>query len=135
MFKSGRDVPDHRKHALETIWRVFVQALTFDELHNDVRSPVDLARVMHGHDIGVIELGDRLCFAQQARATLSAEAGLVQDFDGHIPIQHRVVTAIDNAHAAAAEFFAELVTVVEDGRVIDFAHLMRRTTGNLASIG
>ena len=58
----------------------------------------------------------------QPRATFRAEAGLVQDLDRHLSIQHCVMGAVDHPHSAPAKLLAELVAVVEYCCFLDFTH-------------
>ena len=61
-------------------------------------------------DVGVIELGEELRFALEARqALLVLGEGGRQDLDRHLALQARVGGAIDLAHAALAELGGDLV--------------------------
>ena len=122
MLERGRDVLGHRNHAFESIRGMLIQTLALDQLHDNVGRPFNLTSIVHRHDVGVIELGHCLRFAQQARAPLRAEAGLVHQLDRHVPIEHRVMSAIHDAHAAAAQLIAKLIAVVEYGYLVSFCH-------------
>ena len=73
-----------------------------------------LRRVIHGHDIGMVELGDGLGLAEQFLATLGTEAEFREDFDRDISVQHSVVGTVDNAHATAPQLGCDFKTLVEN---------------------
>lgn len=47
----------------------FLSAASFDQLHNDGMRAVRRADVVHGDDVGMIELGRSLCFEEKTGAT------------------------------------------------------------------
>jgi hypothetical protein len=77
------------------------------ELHGQPHPAVVLADVVHGHDLGMRELGERLGLSQQTRATvgghrLTARIGQ-QHLDRDLAIELGVVRGIDHAHATRAQ--------------------------------
>ncbi len=77
---------------------------------------------MHRHDVGVIQLGDRLRLAEHPRPTLRAQTRRIQDLDRHIPVQNRIMRAVHDTHASAAELVAEFVAIVEYSWAGGFTH-------------
>jgi hypothetical protein len=60
----------------------------------------------------VVEPGGGLGLAQQARAALGAEDSARQHLERHIPIEQRVVRAIDHAHATLPDLGVKTVAIV-----------------------
>ncbi len=85
----------------------FGDGLPVHVFHGDVVDLVDRinTNVPDLDDIGVLELGRQLGFAQEAFAVVWIAAGNVrrQDFQGALPIQQRVRRQVDFAHAAIAD--------------------------------
>ena len=80
------------------------QRLAVDQLHGHVGPAVDLADVVHDHDVGVRQPAGGARLAQEARAVLLvlAQRG-VQELDRHVAADARVVRPVHRGHAAAAE--------------------------------
>ena len=92
----------------------FLQRLAIEILHDDKGAAVFLADVVNGADIRMVERGSRLRFAPETLQRLAILGHLFrQEFQGHRAVQPRVFGFIDNAHAAAAEFFD--YSVMRDG--------------------
>jgi hypothetical protein len=73
-----------------------------------------LARIIDRHDVGVVDLGGSLGFAQQPGAALAAQVGFGQDLDRHVPPEQRVVAAVDDPHAAPADLGLEAVALAQE---------------------
>ena len=72
-----------------------------------------LSRHRSGENVGVLEVGRRLDFAEEA---ISAECGGelgAKNLDGDLAIVLQVVGEIDSGHAAGPEFALDAVTVSE----------------------
>ena len=80
------------------------QVLALDELHREVEHPVDLAGVVDGDDVRVLERGGdpRLAREALAEALGLGEVGR-DDLDGGAALEVQVLRAVDHAHAAAAD--------------------------------
>ena len=84
-----------------------LQGLAFEELHGDERLAVLLADVVNGADVGMIQGGCGVRFAPEAAERLRIAGDLVgQKLQGDETMQPGVFGLVDDAHAAAAEFFA-----------------------------
>ena len=81
------------------------------ELHRDPGRRVDLADVVDGHHVGVIELRCGARLAEEARAGVAPVVGLHQDLEGDPPVQALVVRAEDAAHAALADGLLDEVPI------------------------
>ena len=97
-----------------------MERLAFHQLHDDegqrVRAVRDLGFpcIVDGDDVGVVEPGGGLGFAQQAGAALSAQISGRQHLYRDVTVQQGVVGTIDHAHTAPAEFGVEAVTPIEE---------------------
>jgi hypothetical protein len=80
------------------------QVLALDVLHREVEQAVDLARVVDGDDVRMLQGGGD---PGLAREPLAEAGGLGEvrrdDLDGGPPAQVQVLGAVDHAHAAAAD--------------------------------
>jgi hypothetical protein len=87
-----------------------LQVGALDVAHRDVEQAVDLARLVDGDDVRVIEGGGELRLAQeaQAKALVLREAGR-QELQRNLPLQPRIVGQIDDAHAPMAEHALDAV--------------------------
>lgn len=85
------------------------EILALQQLHDDEESPVILAEVMHGHDVGVAQPGARLRLTEEAGAELVRDGGLAGDeLERDEALQYGVVGFEDHAHATAADPFENL---------------------------
>ena len=87
--------------------------VAFDQLHDDEGRAINFTGIVYGYDVRMIELGDGLGFAQEARAALRAEFGVAQHFNRYVTIEELIVRAINCAHAAVAEFGVEAIALIE----------------------
>ncbi len=88
----------------------FGQIQPIDVLHNQHGRAVDLAGIESLDDVRVGEPADGLHLAFEAADGLAvAHAATGQHLDGHNAIEFHVQCLIDPAHAAAAQFFEDLV--------------------------
>jgi len=86
------------------------EILAFDELHDERRRASALFEPVDGGNVRVIQRGQRLRFARQARQAVRIVGEDVgQDLDRDIAIQLRIAGAIDLAHSAFAQFGEDLV--------------------------
>jgi hypothetical protein len=82
------------------------QGAVVRELHRQVHLVAEGADLVHGDDVGVVDLGHRLRLAQQAGARVAGLAGQgpgAQQLDRDLAIEVRVVGGVHQAHAAATE--------------------------------
>ena len=82
-----------------------------DELHGDEDPAFEEADVVHRNDVGVGELGHGLGFATESgvAALLIAGETAAQELQRDFSVELRIVSAIDNAHAANTDAFQHLV--------------------------
>jgi hypothetical protein len=85
------------------------------QLHHDEGDALCFPGVVNRSDVGVVELGGRLGFAQKAGATFVVQGGLGEDLDRDVPLEHGVVTAIYDPHAAPADLGIKAVALAEEG--------------------
>jgi hypothetical protein len=80
------------------------------ELHDDDRVAAGLVESVDVRDVGVIQRGEDLGFALEARdAVLVVGESLRQDLDGHVSLEARIGRPVDLAHAAGADTVDDLV--------------------------
>ena len=84
-----------------------------DERHHEEQRVVVAAEVVDGHDGRVVHLRDQLRLALEALLGLGAQLGRRDQLDGDLAIEPRVAGAVDDAHAAAAQFRDDLVPLRE----------------------
>ena len=98
----GRELPLLLEHVREVG--------PLDELHREVQTALDLAGVVDGDDVGMLELGRRARLADEALAELLACGQLrVQQLERDRAPQMHVLRAIDDAHAAAPGHLVDAV--------------------------
>ena len=82
-----------------------------DVAHRDVETPVGLARLVHGHDVRVVEARRELGLDEEALAEALVLCALGRDeLQGDRPPQPRVERPVDDAHAAATDDRFDRVT-------------------------
>jgi len=80
-----------------------LQILAFQILHDQIRVPVNIAQVVHSHNVGMNQAGQRLGLNEkplQQRRILREPAGDHLDGDGSIKVG--IVGLVHHAHAAAS---------------------------------
>jgi hypothetical protein len=88
-----------------------VQAVARQEFHHDIRPAAFLAEIVNRDDVAVHELAGRPRLAEEPLARLFRDVDVRhQHLDGHLPPDHRVLAAIDDAHPALADLVDELVS-------------------------
>jgi len=103
---KGHRLPPRQRAVVEPLR----QGAAVDLLEHQVVGAVELLEPVDGGDVGVAQGGQHPGFALEALqlggiAVKCARQGL----DGHLPIQDRIVGAIDLPHGARAEQAADLV--------------------------
>src|SRR3990170_7521088 len=91
------------RSATKTRRSAIVQRSAFDQLHHDVGRVLDLADVVDGDDVGMVELGGGLRLMHQPRPPGSAQAGFAQYLDRHVTLELLVAGAVDGGHSPAAD--------------------------------
>jgi hypothetical protein len=107
-----------------------VQGAAAEELHGQEDLLVDDADVVDADDVGVGQPGHRLGLAHQARGREGVGLGAVgvEDLERDLPVQLRIVRAVDDAHGPGADLVeddvaAELLTRLQIARgVLCFPH-------------
>ena len=87
-----------------------LQRLAVEELHRDERLALGLVDVVHRADVRVVERRGRARFALEAlERTGLARQFVGQELQGDRAIEPHVLGLVDDAHAATAEAFRDLV--------------------------
>ena len=90
------------------------QGHPFEKLHRDEGMAILFANIVDGADVGMIESGGGLGLTSKSRQRLCISSHLVgQKLERNETVQSRVLSFVDHAHAAAAQFFEN--PVVRDG--------------------
>jgi hypothetical protein len=86
------------------------QSVSLDQFHGEVEAAVGQpSQGMDRRDGGVLQLAEHLCLLQEAALQVSpTQVVIKQDFHRQGALQDRVAGAVDNAHAATAQFLAQL---------------------------
>jgi hypothetical protein len=75
-----------------------------DVAHRDEELPLGLARLVHRHDVGVLQTRGELGLPHEARAERIVRGELGgKDLDRNAPAETSVLGKVDNAHPAAPE--------------------------------
>ena len=100
------------EHAL--LLHVLLQGDAVDELHDDIVHIVRMGHVIDIDDIGMREHGDGLGLGMEAAAKLCILRQLVlEDLDGHQPVEPVTPRLIHHGHAAGSDHFQNLVAVIQ----------------------
>ncbi len=104
--RDGQSFIEGQRPGFET----FRQRRPQHELHDQRARSLGLLQAEDRSDVRVLELGEQLCFALEARQTLSilGEGGR-QDLDRDVALELRVRRAVDLAHPAFAQLGGDLV--------------------------
>ncbi len=90
------------------------QRHAIEKFHGNEGVTVLLAHIVNGADVRVVQCGGRLCFALKSSEGLRISGHILgQEFQCDKPVEARVLSFVDNAHAAAPEFIDD--AVVRDG--------------------
>ena len=70
---------------------------------------------VNGDDVGMLQLGDRTCFARESgnRFVIGAGRARMNHFDGHFTTKVSIARTPNDRASAAAQFIQELVFVLE----------------------
>ncbi len=72
--------------------------------HHQVQQPVVFARVVHGQDVGVLQVGDGLNLAVEALDKVGLVGqGWIEHFERYSTPQAQVLRLVDGAHPTTAE--------------------------------
>jgi hypothetical protein len=113
--------PDHVMPGARFAPNPFLERAAVDEFSDQVLAAVELAGVVHGEDVRVIERRSRLRFAlEPATSGRIRQQQLGEKLDGDRAIQLRVEAAVDLTHPAAAERRDDFVR--PDARADDQGH-------------
>jgi len=97
-----------RRHVERPAREPFVECLSFQQLHDEIRHWLG-AHVVDGADAGMVERGNGLGLALEALERVGRARIGGQHLDGHDAVQPRVARAIHLPHAARAEGAEDLV--------------------------
>ena len=80
------------------------------KLEGNERDPIVFAVVMNGNNVGVFELGRRVCLAGEAVAELFIFGGFRRHrLDGHDAVENGIPGLVDDTHRSTAELLQDLV--------------------------
>ncbi len=84
--------------------------MTIDELHAEERAALKLGDLVDRDDIGVVEIGGELGFAEEPLSLLVAGHLAREDhLRGDEPFDRLLPGLVDDAHAAASDLLQDLV--------------------------
>ncbi len=114
MVQSAGDLPDVVDRSLQrhgaALGHQFVDVGPVDELQRDEQVPVDLARVIDGDNVLVLELGGCRRFRLEAADERFVRGPLlVEHLERDRPLEIGVDGQIDRPHAAGAELAYDLI--------------------------
>ena len=87
------------------------QRFALDERHDVVGGALHLARVEQAEDVGVLQGGDGLDFAQEPLGTDHGGELGAEHLDGDLAVVLEIVGEVDGGHAALPQFALEAVAV------------------------
>ena len=97
------------------------QLLALHVFHDDVVATFVIAHVVHGHDVRVLAAGRGPRLAPEAVSHLVGmpvrQDVRMQDLDGHLPVDDRIVAQIDLPHGTLPQQGAHLVFAESGGRL------------------
>jgi hypothetical protein len=103
---DGEDLFEREGAALQPLGEI----LSLDELHDEGADTARLLEAVDRGDVGVLQLGEELRFALEARETLGVGGEcLGQDLDRDLAPELRVGRPVDDPHPALAERAGDLV--------------------------
>ncbi len=103
---DGEGLVEGERPALQPLGEVFA----LDELHDEGAHAARLLEAVDRGDVGVLELGEDLRLALEARETVGVGGErLGEDLDRDLALQLRVGGAVDDPHPALAERGGDLV--------------------------
>ena len=94
--------------------QIFLEGDALDQLHDDIVRAVFAADVVHGDDVVMAELGDRLGLDREPLADIRVPGVFVLEyFYGDITVEHMAARAVDDRHAAHADHVDDLIPAAE----------------------
>ncbi len=95
--------PSHRPGRWLDLQAVFERPAAHEQ-HHQVQQPVVFARVVHGQDVGVLQVGDGLNLAVEALDKVGlVRQGRIEHLDRYSTPQAQMLRLIDGAHPTTAE--------------------------------
>ena len=94
--------------------------------HHEEERPLVPAEVVNRHDGRVVHLRHDLGLALEALLGVLREVSGRNELDGDVPVQDRVLRAVDDAHPAPAQFGEDFVPIREPGSDQDFVLICLR---------
>ena len=90
--------------------QMLVQTAAFIEGHGEVIPTLMIADLVNFHDFGMVQVRDVLGLGLEAFDLFGRRQGTGRDsFEGHDPHRFQLTRLVDDAHAAAADFFLQNV--------------------------
>ncbi len=87
-----------------------LQGLAFEQFHGDERAALEFADIVDGADVGMIERGGGAGLAAETFDSLGVMGDIIrQKFESDVAAEAGVGSFVNDAHAAAAEFFEDVV--------------------------
>lgn len=91
------------------------EILPLNHRHQEEHRPLMPADVVNRNDAGVVHPRDDLRLALKSLFRLGVEHRRWDEFDGDVPIEHRIAGAIDDTHSSAAQLRHNFVSTCEPG--------------------
>ena len=108
---DGRDQPRRGREIGRELAEPPIQALPLDQLHAEESPARGMAHFVDRHDVGMVEVGDRLGLVLEPdQLGLAGELGGPDDLEGDQPVQCGLPRLVDDAHPAPAQLLQDLVT-------------------------
>src|SRR5207249_2230034 len=77
--------------------------ISLDQLHDVVLQALAFPHLMNDDDVGVLDAGEDLCFAQECRGAVGGRELRPQNLDGDRSVEQDLMGEIDATHPTAAE--------------------------------
>ncbi len=86
----------------DVVGELFIQARPADQLHAEIALAVVVADLQDGHDVRMVERGDRLGLVlEPPQIVVAGQRGRPDHLEGHGAVEADLTGLVDNAHAAA----------------------------------
>ncbi len=107
---GDRDDPGRGAGVSGEFGEPLVEACTSDQLHAEIRQPLDLADLVDRDDLGMIQLRNRLRLVLEPQQLgFGGKSARLDDLERNFPVKRNLAGLVDNAHAAAAQFLENFI--------------------------
>ncbi len=113
VLERGADLGCDGEYLGQISWASGVERLALHQFHDDEGGLVGLPRVVDRDNVGVVEPGGGAGFGQKSSAAFRSQSSSREDFNRDRTVQQGIVSAVDHAHPAPAQFTFQAVAVLE----------------------